>query len=69
MNAVTLTPREVEQIVTRYKNAKQESKRLQEIADPECRFEAGRAYALEGILRMLGVDKYTEIVYTEGVCK
>ncbi len=69
MDAVTLTPRDVEQIVIRYKNAKRESKRLQEKADPECRFEAGRAYALEGILRMLGIDEYTEMVYTEGICK
>lgn len=51
---------DIEQIITRYKNAKNESKRLQKIANPECRFEAGRAYALEGILRMIGLN-YTEV--------
>lgn len=51
---------DIEQIITRYENAKNESKRLQKIANPECRFEAGRAYALEGILRMIGLN-YTEV--------
>lgn len=51
---------DIKQIITRYENAKNESKRLQKIANPECRFEAGRAYALEGILRMIGLN-YTEV--------
>ena len=51
---------DIKQIIIRYENAKNESKRLQKIANPECRFEAGRAYALEGILRMIGLD-YTEV--------
>lgn len=51
---------DIKQIIIRYENAKNESKRLQKIANPECRFEAGRAYALEGILRMIGLN-YTEV--------
>ncbi len=55
-----LTENDIAQIIVRYENAKNESKRLQKIANPECRFEAGRAYALEGILRMIGLD-YTDV--------
>jgi len=55
-----LSSGDIEQIIVRYDNAKIESKRLQKIGNPECRFEAGRAYALEGILRMIGLD-YTDI--------
>lgn len=56
----TLSDRDIEQIITRYENAKVESKRLQRQANPECRFEAGRAYALESILRDIGLD-YTDV--------
>ena len=55
-----LTENDIAQIIVRYENARIESKRLQKIAHPECRFEAGRAYALEGILRMIGLD-YTDV--------
>lgn len=58
--AYTLSDREIEQLITRYENAKAESKRLQRIGNPECRFEAGRAYALESVLRDIGLD-YTEV--------
>lgn len=51
---------EIQQLITRYENAKAESKRLQRVADPECRFEAGRAYALESVLRDIGLD-YTDV--------
>ena len=56
----TLTEQDVEQIITRYNNAKAETNRLQNEGDPECRFECGRALALEGVLRMLGFD-YEEV--------
>lgn len=56
----TLIEKDVEQLITRYNNAKAESKRLQNIGNPECRFEFGRALALEGVLRMLGFD-YEEV--------
>lgn len=52
----TLTEKDVEQLVIRYNNAKAESKRLQSVGNPECRFECGRALALEGVLRMLGFE-------------
>lgn len=58
--AYTLSDREIEQLITRYENAKAESKRLQRIGNTECRFEAGRAYALESVLRDIGLD-YTEV--------
>ena len=56
----TLTERDVEQIITRYNNAKAETNRLQSEGKLECRFECGRALALEGVLRMLGFD-YEEV--------
>lgn len=52
----TLTEKDVDMIITRYNNAKAVSKLLQRSGNPESRFEAGRAYALEGILRDLGFD-------------
>jgi hypothetical protein len=55
-----LTEKDVEQLIARYNNAKAESKRLQNIGNPECRFECGRALALEGVLRMLGFE-YEEV--------
>jgi len=55
-----LTEKDVEQLITRYNNAKAESKRLQNIGNPECRFEFGKALALEDVLRMLGLD-YEEV--------
>ena len=61
MKEYLLTNGDIEQIIARYKNAKAESKRLQRIGNPECRFEAGRAYALEGILRMIDIDDYTDM--------
>lgn len=51
---------DVKQLITRYENAKAESKRLQRQSNPECRFEAGKAYALESVLRDLGLD-YTDV--------
>ena len=56
----TLTDKDVEQLVVRYENAKMESKRLQRMGNSECRFEAGRAYALESVLRDIGLD-YTDV--------
>lgn len=56
----TLTERDIEQLIARYNNAKTESKRLQNIGNPECRFEFGRALALECVLRMLGFE-YEEV--------
>lgn len=56
----TLTDKDVEQLIVRYKNAKAESKQLQKRGNCECRFEAGRAYALESVLRDLGFD-YTDV--------
>lgn len=56
----TLSEKDVEQLITRYNNAKTESKRLQDVGNPECRLEFGKAYALEGVLRMLGFE-YEEV--------
>lgn len=56
----TLSEKEIEQLITRYENAKAESKRLQKVGNSECRFEAGRAYALESVLRDIGLD-YTDV--------
>lgn len=56
----TLTEKDVEQLIVRYNNAKAESKRLQNIGHPECRFEFGKALALEAVLRMLGFE-YEEV--------
>ena len=56
----TLSENDVEQLVVRYNNAKAESERLQKIGNPECRFECGRALALEGVLAMLGFE-YEEV--------
>ena len=47
---------DIEQIKTRYENAKTEAIRLRKENNPEFTFEYGRAYALEGILRMLEFD-------------
>lgn len=58
--AYIMSDGEIQQLITRYENAKAESKRLQRVADPECRFEAGRAYALESVLRDIGLD-YTDV--------
>jgi len=56
-----LSDADFEQLLARYNNAKAESKRLQSIGNPECRFEFGRALALEGVLRLLGCFDYDEI--------
>jgi len=56
----TLTDNDIKQLIARYENAKVESKRLQRKANSECRFEAGRAYALESVLRDIGLD-YTDV--------
>ena len=56
----TLNENDVEQLVVRYNNAKAESERLEKIGNPECRFECGKATALEGVLAMLGFE-YTEM--------
>lgn len=58
--AYIMSDGEIQQLITRYENAKAESKRLQRVANPECRFEAGRAYALESVLRDIGLD-YTDV--------
>lgn len=57
---LTNKDKDVEQLVVRYENAKMESKRLQRMGNSECRFEAGRAYALESVLRDIGLD-YTDV--------
>ena len=56
----TLTEKDVEQLIIKYNNAKAESKRLQSVGNPECRFEFGKALALESVLRMLGFN-YEEV--------
>lgn len=56
----TLSENDVEQLIIRYNNAKAESERLEKIGNPECRFECGKAIALEGVLDMLGFE-YTEM--------
>ena len=56
----TLSSEDIEQLVTRYENAKVVSMELQRKGNPECRFESGKAYALEGMLRMIGFD-YTDV--------
>ena len=52
----TLTQNEVEQIVTRYTNAKLAMKEYQEQGNSEYKLEYGRVLALESVLEMLGFD-------------
>lgn len=58
--AYIMSDGEIQQLIIRYENAKAESKRLQRVGNSECRFEAGRAYALESVLRDVGLD-YTDM--------
>ena len=59
-NESNISDADIQQLIIRYENAKMESKRLQAVGNPECRFEFGRALALEAVLRILGFD-YTEV--------
>ena len=52
----TLDKKDVGQIIIRYQNAIEMSDMYRDNDDPEYRFECGRAYALEGVLAMLGID-------------
>ena len=64
-----MTGADVEQIKIRYENAKmmaQKHKENERQDYTEYIFELGRAFALEGILRMLGFD-YTEIATCEDI--
>lgn len=63
-----LSNNEIEQLVTRYNNAKNRYKKLRDEGNPEWQFECGRAYALEGVLRMVGLV-YHEVVKEQGICR
>lgn len=59
---------DIQQLIARYENAKNEYKRLREENNLEWKFECGRAYALEGVLRMFGLF-YDEVVKEQGICR
>ena len=54
--AYALAPRDVEQIVAKYNNAKIAMKEYCEHNSPEYNIEYGKALALESVLAMLGFD-------------
>lgn len=51
---------DIEMIKIKYENAKYMSKEYQRQANPECRYEYGKAEMLEYILRVIGFD-YTDV--------
>lgn len=59
---------DIQQLIARYNNAKNEYKKLRDEGNPEWQFECGRAYALEGVLRMIGLF-YDEVVKEQGICR
>lgn len=52
----TLRQKEVDQIITKYINAKTAMKEYQEQGNPEYKIEYGRSLALESVLEILGFD-------------
>lgn len=64
-----LSNADIEQIIARYNNAKNEYKKLREEGNLEWQFECGRAYALEGVLRLIGLYDYDEVVKEQGICR
>lgn len=56
----TISKNDVNNIIIKYHNAKRALEELQKAGNPECRFELGRALALEYVLSLLGY-KYEEI--------
>ena len=67
-NEYTLSNGDIQQLINRYENAKAIYKMQREDGNPEWQFECGRAYALEGVLRMLGFF-YDEVIKEQGICR
>ena len=63
-----LTDGDIQQLINCYDNAKAAYKKMREKGDPEWQFECGRAYALEGVLRMIGIF-HDEVVKEQGICR
>lgn len=68
MDEHVLSSGDIQQLIIRYENAKTEYKKLRVEGNPEWQFECGRAYALEGVLRMIGLF-YDEVVKEQGICR
>lgn len=65
----TLNNADIEQIKIRYENAKKFAKKYKEEGkETDFQFEVGRAYALEGILRDIGLF-YDEVIKEQGICR